>query len=223
MDVHGAVLVYGDSLAWGSDPRTGGRHPRGTRWPDVVAARMGPGADVVVDAVRGRTTAYDEHGADADRNGARLLPTALYAHAPLDLVVLALGGNDLGADQVPSAWPAHDGMRRLIEIVRGHSPRVAAPPPDVLVVSPPHFVATDYAAWADGVARQIEASRAVAALYADLCRATGCAFFDSAPHAAADPADGVHLDAASTRALGEAVAPVIAGLLADRAARVRGA
>ncbi len=221
MTGRGAVLVYGDSLAWGSDPHTGGRHPRGVRWPDVVAARLGPGVDVVVDAVRGRTTAYDEHGADADRNGARTLPTALYAHAPLDLVVLALGSNDLGMAHEPSAWPAHDGMRRLIEIVRGHSPRVATPPPDVLVVAPPHFVPTDFAPWADGVARQIDASRHVAGIYAELCRTTGCAFFDSAPVAVAHPADGVHLDADATRGLGEAIAPVIAELVDGRARRLR--
>lgn len=214
----GAVLVYGDSLAWGSDPVTGARHPRGDRWPDVMSAILGDGVDVAVDAVRGRTTAYDEHTADADRNGARLLPTALYAHAPLDVVVLALGGNDFGHAEAPSAQPAVDGMRRLLEIVRGHAPRVAHPPPDVVIVAPPAFVPTDYAEWAAGVARQIPASLQVGALLGRLAHEWGCGFVDAARVAVADRADGVHLDLANTRAVGEAVAPVVAALLQRRAA-----
>ncbi|MGB7432457.1 MAG: arylesterase, partial [Ahrensia sp.] len=76
------ILAYGDSLTWGSDPAVAGRrHPVSHRWPDVLASGLGQGVTMISDGVRGRCTAYDEHLADCDRNGARILPTVLYAHA----------------------------------------------------------------------------------------------------------------------------------------------
>ena len=50
---------------------------------------------MVADGLNGRTTAFDDHTADCDRNGARTLPTVLHSHAPLDLVILMLGTNDM--------------------------------------------------------------------------------------------------------------------------------
>ncbi len=73
------ILAYGDSITWGSDPTRGGaRHSVSHRWPDVLAGELGAGFTVIAEGLRGRTTAYDEHCADCDRNGARFLPTALY-------------------------------------------------------------------------------------------------------------------------------------------------
>jgi len=57
-------------------------------------------------------------------------------------------------------------------------------------------------------------SRKLAGLYADLSRELGCAFFDAAQVAHADPVDGVHLDAQNTTAIGEAIAPLVRELLA---------
>jgi hypothetical protein len=42
----------------------------------------------------------------------------------------------------------------------------------------------------------------------------GVHFFDAGTVAKADPADGVHLSAASTRAIGEALAPLVTRVLA---------
>ena len=41
----------------------------------------------------------------------------------------------------------------------------------------------------------------------------GCAFFDASRVAVASPIDGVHLDAANTRAIRVALVAVVAGLL----------
>ncbi|NJR13196.1 MAG: arylesterase, partial [Phyllobacteriaceae bacterium] len=117
------ILAYGDSLTWGSDPETGARHPGEFRWPDALQAGLGGKAEVITDGLRGRTTAYDEHLADCDRNGARILPTTLYAHAPLDLVILMLGANDLKPHIAGTALAAMQGMRRCVSIVQNHVAR----------------------------------------------------------------------------------------------------
>ncbi|HET9536787.1 MAG TPA: GDSL-type esterase/lipase family protein, partial [Mesorhizobium sp.] len=80
------VLCYGDSLTWGYDAEGPGRHAYENRWPSALQRALG-NVRVVTEGLNGRTTAFDDRLADADRNGARILPTLLATHAPLDLVV----------------------------------------------------------------------------------------------------------------------------------------
>lgn len=214
------ILCYGDSITWGSDPtRPGLRHARENRWPEVMRQALGPGYHVMAEGLRGRTTAFDTDLADCDRNGARVLPTILYTHAPLDLVILMLGSNDLQDVIGGKASHAMQGMRRCVEIVLKHSARLpGVPAPKVLIAAPPHFVPTPDAFYADIFSQAVAQSRRIAPLYEALAAEMGVAFFDAAKIATASPVDGVHLDAENTRAIGRAIAPVVRDLLGERAA-----
>lgn len=213
------ILCYGDSLTWGSNPVPGGpaRHHPADRWPGVLASRLGPGLTVIAEGMRGRTTAYDEHLAEADRNGARLLPSALYTHAPVDLVILMLGTNDLKPQIAGSAAAAMQGMRRCVEIVQNHSSRVPGreAPAKVLIVAPPVVVETADPFYAEMFAGAFHQSRKLAGYYAALAAELGCGFFDAAEMATASPIDGVHLDAANTRAIGESLVRVVREMIGD--------
>jgi lysophospholipase L1-like esterase len=208
------ILCYGDSLTWGSDAATGGRHAHADLWPTVLQGALGERALVVAEGLRGRTTAYDEHLCVADRNGARILPTALYTHAPLDLVILALGTNDLKPAIAGTALAAMQGMRRLVEIVRSAPLRDgASEPPAVLIVAPPPLCETASTEYSAMFAGGIEQSKMVPSFYADLADDYGCGFYDAGSVARASPVDGVHLDAANTRAIGKGIEPVVRMML----------
>ncbi|MCB1384445.1 MAG: SGNH/GDSL hydrolase family protein [Nitratireductor sp.] len=199
------ILCYGDSLTWGSDPATGGRHPPECRWPNVLQAGLGGDYCVITDGLRGRTTGYDEHLADCDRNGARLLATALYAHAPLDLVILLLGSNDMKPHIAGTAIAARQGIKRLAAIARNHNPGPDLARPKVLIVSPPPLCETPDGFFAALFAGGIEPSRALASHYAEEAKAEGAEFFDGGSAAETSPLDGVHLDAGNTVKLGRAL------------------
>ncbi|MCU0829940.1 MAG: SGNH/GDSL hydrolase family protein [Rhizobiaceae bacterium] len=203
------ILAYGDSLTWGSDPHSGGRHPKSHRWPDALAEALAGRAEIITDGLRGRTTAYDEHLADCDRNGARILPTVLYAHAPLDLVILMLGANDLKPHIAGTALAAMQGMRRCISIVQNHVARAGDARPEVIVVAPPPLCDTANNEFAAMFAGRVEQSKMVASLYRDLADEAGAGFFDAGSVCATSPADGVHVDSEGTRALGLALAPLV--------------
>lgn len=209
------ILAYGDSLTWGSDPTRGGaRHPASHRWPEVLQRELGTGFTVISEGLRGRTTAYDEHCADCDRNGVRFLPTALYTHAPLDLVILALGSNDLKPAVAGPAAAAMLGMRRCIEIVQRHAHRVPGQGASkVLVVAPPRIVKTPDPFYADMFEGAVAESAKLARFYASLATELGCGFFDASTVASPLDIDGVHLDAENTAAIGRALAPVVRNLL----------
>ncbi len=204
------VLCYGDSLTWGSDAQTGGRHAPQDRWPQVLASGLGKGVSVITEGLRGRTTGYDEHLADCDRNGVRIFPTILYTHAPLDLVIIMLGANDMKAHIAGTAIAAMQGMRRLVELVRINALRDGTTePPHVLIVAPPPLCETANTEFSAMFAGGVEQSHMLASFYSDLADEQGCDFFDAGTVAQTSPIDGVHLDAENTRAIGRALTPIV--------------
>ncbi len=207
------VLCYGDSLTWGYDPEGPGRHAFENRWSSVLQAGLGPQVTVIAEGLNGRTTAFDDHLGSADRNGARLLPTVLTTHSPIDLAILFLGANDMKPWIAGRAIAAKQGMQRLIDIIRGHAYPMGEDVPDILLVSPPPLCETGDPEFAAMFGPGLEQSTMLASLYSDLADLTGCGFFDAASVAKASPLDGVHLDAANTRAIGRGLEPIVRVML----------
>jgi lysophospholipase L1-like esterase len=206
------ILAYGDSLTFGADAATGARHAYEDRWPSVLEAGLGGAARVIAEGLGGRTTVFDDFSSAADRNGGRVLPTLLDTHKPLDLVVIMLGTNDLKEYINGSALGAAMGVKRLIEIVRGHSWNGYAVP-QVIIVSPPLTVETEHADLKPMFAPRSNEAPLFAGYYSRIARELGCSFFDAATVAVATPLDGVHLDAKNTRAIGEGLVPVVKQVL----------
>lgn len=207
------VLCYGDSLTWGYDVDGPGRHALEDRWPSVLQNALGEGAHVVAEGLNGRTTAFDDHLAGADRNGARILPTILMSHAPIDLIVIMLGSNDMKPFICGHAVGARQGMRRLVDIVRNHDYPLDEAAPDILIVAPPPLCETGDPDFAASFKGGVEQSRMLASFYSELADLEGCGFFDAGSVATTTPIDGVHLDARNTRAIGKGLEPIVRMML----------
>jgi lysophospholipase L1-like esterase len=207
------VLCYGDSLTWGYSAETIGRHAYEDLWPSTLQAALGSGVRVISEGLNGRTTAFDDHLADCDRNGARVLPTILQTHAPLDLVILLLGSNDMKPVVAGSAFAACQGIARLVRLIRNHAWPFEFDGPDILIVAPPVLCETANAPFAASFAGGVEESAKLATLYRDLADELGCGFFDGSSVAKTTPLDGVHLDAENTRALGRGMESIVRMML----------
>ena len=209
------ILAFGDSLTFGANPVTGGpRHAYDDRWPTALERGLDGKARVIAEGLGGRTTVHDDGWAAADRNGARLLPTLLESHSPLDLVVIMLGTNDLKPFHGRTAQEAANGMRRLVQIIRGHYVKPSDTVPKIILVAPPHVSDTRHPEMLlhfgpDAIAQ----SKLFAQWYKLRANEYGTGFFDASTVAEAHPADGVHLDAANTRAIGEGLAPLVKSTL----------
>lgn len=191
------VLCYGDSLTWGYDASGPRRHALEDRWPSALQRELGDGVQVVAEGLNGRTTAFDDNLVGADRNGARFLPTLLSSHAPLDLVIIMLGSNDMKSWIHGDPFVARQGMRRLIAIVRGHDDPLGHPEPKVLIVAPPV------------AAPGRKGAGELAGYYEQLADEVGCGFFDASGVCEVCQIDGIHMDAENSRRLGEALVPVV--------------
>ncbi len=213
MDNMKTVLCFGDSLTWGYDAENRGRHPYEDRWPSVLETALGESVTVIAEGLNGRTTAYDDHLADCDRNGVSNLPTVLHSHMPLDLVIIMLGTNDMKPSVAGSAHAARAGIQRLVGLVRHHEYSFSYDAPDILIVSPPPLCETADPIFSAMYRGEIGESQMLASLYRDLADDLGCGFFDAGSVAETTPVDGVHLTAENTRAIGRGLEPIVRMML----------
>ena len=137
------ILIYGDSNSWGLlDDGQGLRYEN--RWPEVMRhileEAQGHKITLVEESLPGRTTAYPDPQEGPEYNGLPFLKPALLSHAPLDMVLIMLGTNDMKARFAASAEAISDNLISLAKIVRrapvGHGPWRDAPAPPVMVIAP---------------------------------------------------------------------------------------
>lgn len=206
-----SVLVYGDSQSWGRKPGVPERMPYDQRWTSVLSARLGLDVHVIVEALNGRTTCREDPWKPW-RNGAAYLDMLLACHAPLDLVIIALGSNDLQWHQHLGAYESMLGAQVLLEKVLGWRGEPAGAPPRAFLLAPPRITAPA------GLLREKfrgapEKSDDQQRLYRELAEQLAVPFYSMADAAEPSPIDGVHLDEAGHARLGEALAPRVAEVL----------
>ena len=136
-------------------------------------------------------------------------------HAPLDLVILLLGTNDMKPVVHGTAFGAVQGIERLVKLVWHHSlAGVQAEAPEILIVAPPAICETAQCELCGNVCRRRSSSRrCLHRFIADLADELGCGFFDAGSVAKTTPIDGVHLDAENTRAIGRGLEPMVRMML----------
>lgn len=206
------VLCFGDSNTWGRSPHSTARHPPESRWPNVVARVLGPDVLVIPEGLNGRTTVWDDP-IEEHRCGKAYLPGCLLSHHPLELVVLMLGTNDLKKRFSVSAFDIGRSVGLLLDIIlRSGTGPDGGPPKILLVCPPPVGKLGEFAAMFEGAAEKcVELPQH----YRQHAETRGCGFFDAGSIVRASDGDGVHLEAADQVKLGEALAPIIASMLAE--------
>tara|TARA_R100000027_G_scaffold26772_2_gene19425 strand:- start:2501 stop:3133 length:633 start_codon:yes stop_codon:yes gene_type:complete len=206
------ILCFGDSLTWGVNAATGGRHPWNDRWTGVAQQHLGDGYRIIEEGLPGRTTVYDDPFSD-HRNGRKVLPMLLESHAPLDLVVIQMGANDLQVQRPTTAREVAMGLCSLQQmVITSRCGPTFEQPPQCLIVSPPPLPKTQ------GLMNVLfrDRNEVFAAIPNELALSAATLEFpwiDAATLIESDGPDGVHLSAESNRILGTAIAEKIAELL----------
>jgi lysophospholipase L1-like esterase len=205
------IVAFGDSNTWGSDPATGARLPRAQRWPSVLQNELGPDFEVIAEGLRGRTTVHDDP-IEPYRSGADSLPPCLMSHAPVDLVILALGCNDLKKRFSVSAFDIAESAARLIFLARAYGEGPDGGAPKILLVAPPPLAKlTAYAEMFEG---GVEKSRLLGERFREIARQEGVAFLDAGAVIRCSDLDGIHYEADQHALLGRAAAGAVRKALA---------
>ena len=204
------VLCFGDSNTYGQIP--GGtplqRFLPGERWPGILRAKLGSNWYVVEEGLSGRTTVYDDPIEGDIKNGRRYLKPCLMSHAPLDLVILMLGTNDLKARFNQPASEVAMGIGCLIHDIKDLALGPGGCAPEIIVVAPPPML-DDIHEWVAIFSGAQKKSRELALQYEIIADSLEVHFFDAGAVIVSDPADGFHLSREAHQTLGLALATEI--------------
>jgi lysophospholipase L1-like esterase len=204
------IVAFGDSNTWGYDPATGSRFPRAQRWPSVLQRELGAGFEVIAEGLNGRTTVHDDP-IEPYRCGAEALPPCLMSHAPVDLVILALGCNDLKKRFSVSAFDISESAGRRIFLARAYGQSANGRPPKILLIAPPPIAKlTAYAEMFEG---GTEKSRLLGQRYREVAEREGVAFMDAGAVIRCSDLDGIHYEADQHELLGRAAAKAVRSAL----------
>jgi lysophospholipase L1-like esterase len=106
------------------------------RWPGVLRSELGEGYHVIEEGLGGRTTVWDDE-IEEHRNGKTYLYPCIESHAPLDLVIIFLGTNDLKYRFHLGAFDIAESVGKLVDIVRRSDAGTGGRAPGVLVTVRP--------------------------------------------------------------------------------------
>ncbi len=133
-------------------------------------------------------------------------------HAPVDLLVIMLGTNDL---KTRFHLPAEDiarGFSVLLEMAAKSNFGPGGDAPQILAVAPPVIVdlPENQAQFFDGRVR----SQKFGELYGAYAKQYGVHFLDAGKHVKSSAVDGIHLDSIEHQVLGTKVAACVTTILA---------
>ncbi len=204
------VLCYGDSNTWGYCADNAQRFARDVRWPGVMRALIGNGFEVIEEGLSGRTTVFDDP-IEGSKNGETYLTPCLNSHAPIDLVIIMLGTNDLKLRFSVSAYDIAGGMEKLIRIIKSSESGIGHTAPKILLMCPAQVgKLTDYAQMLEGA---VEKSRGLSGYYKEISKRYNISFLDVGTVAKTTDVDGIHYDEAAHKAIGKSVAKIVLDIL----------
>ena len=197
------IVAFGDSNTWGYDPAAGVRFAPDVRWTGVMRDALGPQHTVIEEGLNGRTTVFDDP-IEPDRRGADYLPPCLRSHAPLNLLIIGLGCNDMKTRFGMTASDIALGAERLVAMALAEKVGPGGEPPKVIIVAPPPVAKLGrFAEMFQGAEHK---SRALAGLYRDAAERQGVGFVDAGEFIHCSDLDGIHFEADQHAVLGQVLA-----------------
>lgn len=205
------ILCFGDSLTWGFKPGTGERFDENTRWTSILQKNLGNEYKVEEDGISGRTTVYSL-GRNEYQCGRIGLGYALCANAPLDLVIIMLGTNDLEYASVESIAVGMDELVRTT-LNSNYIYRVPSPifknEPKVLIICPPLInEKIDELNPDNSVFGKASFMKKLPKLYENVAKNRNVYFLDSNKYIKVSLKDCVHIDEENHK--------ILANVLADK-------
>lgn len=208
-----SVLIYGNSNTYGYPPSSPQDPPKDrfgphVRWPGVVRDRLGSGWLVIEEGLSGRTTVSDDPIEGLEKNGRTYWRPCLTSHAPVDMIVIMLGTNDLKIRFNKTAPEIAMGMSALVRDIKELKPGPKFGVPEIMLVSPPPIL-EDLKGWENVFENGRQKSLRLAAEYSRVAETLETHFFDAGSVVESSEVDGFHLSLAAHAKLGEAIAEAI--------------
>lgn len=193
------VLCFGDSNTYGFVPGKCTRYDKNTRWTGILQSLCRNELEVIEAGCNNRT-AFIDNPAGIEQTGYKILPE-YFTKDYFDIVVLAIGINDLQLFFRPTLEEFEQGIEKLIKITKDLSPNAK-----IILVCPSKL---DLAGIKSGVFSfqfdeiSVEKSYHLPQIYKKLAEKHACKLVDLNEIAKVSPLDGLHFSAESHKTIAE--------------------
>eukprot|EP00929_Paragymnodinium_shiwhaense_P113123 TRINITY_DN81389_c0_g1_i1.p1 TRINITY_DN81389_c0_g1~~TRINITY_DN81389_c0_g1_i1.p1 ORF type:complete len:356 (+),score=35.64 TRINITY_DN81389_c0_g1_i1:54-1121(+) len=222
------VLCFGDGNTWGAHghaDKQGQRIAYDARWTTILG-RAVESFCVIPEGLNGRTTCMDDPhnwknngGNPEGANGRRYLLPCLRSHNPIDLIVLALGCDDLKTRFALSPAEIANGCAVLIRDIKASGCGPGGSAPKIVLLSPPLLRKVEM--HAEFGADREEKSLATIGAYEILAREEKLDGFVSL-RTVPTSEDGLHFDEETSAQIAKLVTKEVCRVLGREAATIAG-
>lgn len=202
------IFCFGDSNTWGCNTIDGTRFDEFTRWPKILETSLGERFFIIEEGLNGRTL-LNLNPENREAGGISWIEKAAAPHIPLDIVIIALGMNDVFDSSEVSLPAIMDGMKSTIDKIRTLHKTNA--PPEIIIIGPPAINKNfDGAQFFE---LQINKMIALGPLYKEVAEKESVHFFNASLFIKTSGIDCSHIDSDNHRILGREIARFITGIL----------
>lgn len=193
------VLCFGDSNTYGFIPQSGLRYDKNTRWTGILQSLCRNELEVIEAGCNNRT-AFVDNPAGAEQTGYKILPE-YFTKDYFDIVVLAIGINDLQLFFKPTLKEFEQGIEKLVQITKELSPK------SKIILTCPAKLNLD--GINNGIFNyqfdeiSVEKSYHLPQIYKKLAEKHACKLVDLNEITKVSPLDGLHFSAESHKTIAE--------------------
>ena len=197
------ILCYGDSNTYGFAPAVGMRFDENTRWTGILAKLLEEKFEIIEEGANNRTGCVD-NPAGFLFSAQRHFPKIISKQKDIDILILAIGSNDLQAQYDITFKTFERGIENLIQIAQKYVKNIILVPSVILdnsVLEGFFNVQFDETS--------VSKSKKIGKVYRKLADIYGCRLFDINEFATPSKDDGLHYDANSHKLIAKNLADFI--------------
>lgn len=207
------IMIFGDSNTWGWNPCNDlvaplKRWDDETRWAGILQKDLGDEYVVIPEGLNGRTSVWDDPIEEYRCGKAQIIP-CLDTHAPLDLVIIMVGTNDLKCRYTVSAQDIANGVGIIVDKTLHQVGAFGEDGPKVLLICPPSLGPVENGVFADMFEGNVEKSRKMPKYFEGVAKTYGVEYFDAGTVVKSSEEDGLHMQADQHAILGHKIAEIV--------------
>lgn len=194
------ILCYGDSNTYGYNPADGSRFDENTRWTALLQTFLGIDYEIIEEGACGRVgfvEGYEEFLLSAQQH----FPCIIARVQDVEVLVLAVGANDLQFKYNLSFDQAKKGLERLITIAQEYVKEIVLIPS---IVFDENILAGSFSHCFDRTS--IAKSKRMGEIYRKLSEIYNLRLFDCNEFVQPSKIDGLHYDETGHRAIADELA-----------------
>ncbi len=197
------ILCFGDSNTYGYNPHNGERYERNSRWTGILQNFCSEKYEITEAGCNNRTAFSDNMDGDIF-TGYKILPK--YLENYYNLIILALGINDLQKFYNPTLTDFEKGIDKIVFMIKNKLPSGS-----IIILSPSHIneniLTSNFRFMFDK--NSINKSKQITPIYKKIAEKYGCKFLDLNTVANTSKIDGLHYEKNEHKKIAQSIIKLI--------------